>query len=142
MAGRAEKAAPKSVKKKAKKKAPKKYITGPEHGNSKQTEAARNIIISSLREALPFSYSCDYAGIDRQTGYRWMESDKEFAAQVAIAKAYAISSLVADTRRQSGAWKLLKNIGREEFKEHVEIKQESELTLILDTGDGEEQFSL
>lgn len=110
-------------------------------GRTKDCPKLRRVILDALAECMPFNYACDLAGIDRETGYRWMRKDKAFAAQVAIAKATAIKGLVDLTAKQSGAWKLLKNLGRDEFQERVEVEQTSNHRIIVDAGShGTKQF--
>lgn len=104
-------------------------------------------LFEALRKAMPLSYACDLVGVPRQTVYDRMNPkhasfDEAFRTKVAVAKAEAIKGLVALTGKQNGAWKLLKNLAKEEFKEHVEIKEESKHTLLLDTGEDEEEIPL
>lgn len=101
------------------------------------TPALRETILDALRKAMPLSYACDLAGIDRNTVYNEMKRDRNFSAQIAIAKAEAIKGLVSLTAKQGGGWKLLKNLGREEFKEHVEVEQNETHRFVIDPGDGE-----
>lgn len=84
------------------------------------TQEARKAILEALRDKLPLSFACDIAKVPRQTCYDLMNSDYTWRTQIAHAKTVAIRDLIESTNRQGGAWKLLKNIGKEEFKEHVE----------------------
>lgn len=104
-------------------------------------------LCEALKKAMPMTYACDLVGVPRQTVYdkinpKHASYDDAFRTQVAIAKAEAIRGLIALTGQQNGAWKLLKNLGKDEFKEHVEVKQESTHSLLLDTGDDEEEIPL
>ena len=98
----------------------------------------RRLIIDALRKCMPFTYACDLVGIHRTTGYNWLKSNKSFSIEVAIAKAEAIQGLVALTAKQNGAWKILKNIGKEQFKEQIEITEEYRHTLTIKAPDGRE----
>lgn len=79
-------------------------------------------LCQALAKRLPLSYACDLTELPRSTVYDAMKNDEGFRTQVAKAKAQSIHYLVDLTEQQSGGpWKILKNIGKEEFKEHVEI---------------------
>lgn len=101
------------------------------------TEQKKKALCDALRECMPLSYACDLVGVPRRTVYDHMGKDEAFRTQVDIAKAVAIRGLVEATNKQSGAWKLLKNLGKEEFKEIVEYRVD-ESTPILIAGDGDD----
>jgi len=104
------------------------------------TQEARAAILEALRKAMPLSYACDLAAVPRRTCYDEMERNFEWRTQVYTAKAEAIRGLVALTGKQGGAWKLLKNLGREEFKEHIEQHFSEELTDVLSASGTEEEI--
>ena len=106
-------------------------------------EATRSGILEGLRNCLTFKYACEISGVSRDTGYRWMDEDKDFATQVAIARASAIKGLVGLTAKQNGAWKLLTNLGRGEYQERVAVEIEAQGTLhVTDDSGQEETFDL
>lgn len=84
------------------------------------TMQKREELYKALKEAMPFNYACDLCGIPRRTAYDYLKKDETFRTQVELSKAIAIRGLVALTSKQSGAWKLLKCLGKEEFKEVLE----------------------
>lgn len=92
-------------------------------------------LCEALEEAMPLSYASDLVGLPRQTVYDTYKRDPNFRAKIEIAKAVAIRGLVKLTAKQQGGWKLLKNLGREEFKETMEHeltgKDGSPLTLVI-----------
>lgn len=104
------------------------------------TDQKKEQLFEALREGLPISYACDYIGIPRQTIYDWMKRNDDFRTQITLNKAIAIKGLVALTSKQGGAWKLLKNLAKDEFKEHIEVEENSTHTFVLETGDGEHRF--
>lgn len=91
------------------------------------TEQNKLDICKALEEGLPLLLACDLVGVKRRTCHDHLDKksprfDASFCSRVAIAKAVAVRGLVALTKEQNGAWRLLKNVGREFFKEHVEVK--------------------
>jgi len=105
---------------------------------SRITDQKKEELFEALRKALPVTIACDLIGIPRQTVYDWMKKNDAFRTQVNICKAEAIRGLVAMTGKQGGAWKLLKNLGKEEFKEHVDITSEQRVMFEVDAGDEED----
>jgi len=103
------------------------------------TDQKKEALFQALRDKLPLSYACDIIGIPRQTVYDWIKKNELFRAQIAIAKSQAIRDLVETTEKQGGAWKLLKNLAKEEFKEHVEIKEEATHQLFVSVDDDEQE---
>ena len=109
---------------------------------NKLTKEKKKEICKALEKALPFNYSCDLAGIARNTAYDHLNEkhasyDPEFRAQVAIAKAAAIKGLVALTGKQNGAWKLLKNLAKDEFTDvnkniHVGEEDSAPIKMVIE----------
>lgn len=99
------------------------------------TEQKKKELYQALEEAMPLTYACDIIGIPRRTVYDYMSKDNVFRTQIELAKAKAIRGLVKLTAKQNGAWKLLKNLGKEEFKEcdslELSGKDGEALTLIV-----------
>jgi len=77
-------------------------------------------LCEALEEAMPLSFACDLVGLPRQTVYDTMKRDAGFRTKIELSKAKAIRGLVKLTAKQQGGWKLLKNLGKEEFKEVLE----------------------
>lgn len=95
------------------------------------TAQKKEELYQALTEAMPLSYACDVIGIPRSTVYAHMKEDDAFKTQIELSKAIAIRGLVKLTAKQGGAWKLLKNVGKEEFKEHVEVQASIKDTLMV-----------
>ena len=122
----------------------KKSSTGAKRGPKVKLDDldTRRILLDAIRKGMPISYASDIAGIDRQTVYNRRDADEKFSAELRLAKAEAIRGLISLTAKQSGAWRLLKNLASDEFKEHIEVEQKATMTLVVDTGDGEEEFGI
>ena len=97
-------------------------------------------LCDALKECMPLTYACDLVGLPRQTVYDWIKRDDKVRAKIEVAKAAAIKRLVTGTEKQGGSWKLLKNLGRDEFKEHVEVEEKHTATIVLDTGDEKKEY--
>lgn len=101
------------------------------------TDQKKMELYQALEAAMPLSFACDLIGIPRQTVYAWMQTNPAFKTQIDIARAKAIQGLVEATGKQGGAWKLLKNLGKEEFKERVEVAGKLEYAEEVELPDGE-----
>jgi len=88
-------------------------------------------LLAAIKEGMPVSYACDLIGIPRQTIYDWIKRHESFRYEINIAKAVAIKGLIGEVKEQKGSWKLLKNLGKEEFKEHVEVEYTNPMPVVI-----------
>jgi hypothetical protein len=100
---------------------PKGRTNNPNGRPPKFTEELSNKIVADIAQCVPLRYASQMHGITYETAMSYYNSDSVFRKKCDAAKAASVRGLVALTAKQSGAWKLLKNLGKEEFKEHVEI---------------------
>ena len=101
----------------------------------KDAPEIKRIILECLKEGVAFKYACNLAEIDKTTGYRWMEEDPVFATQCHAYKAMAIRMLVSKVTEKD-AWKILKNIGKDEYKEHVNVVVDESIPIDVELPDG------
>lgn len=105
---------------------------------SVMTDERKEAILEALRGGLPQRYSAHLVGIHHETLRQYLEKDSDFLARVNVAKAIGISLFKGLTAEQNGAWKILKNIGKEEFKENIEIHYDESKPITLAGDDGED----
>lgn len=86
---------------------------------------------------MPRYLAADYAKISRETLRQWMAKDEDFLAQVHYAEAIAAGSLINKVCEDgSGAWKVLKNLKPEYFKDEVSVQQTNSYVIELQRPDG------
>lgn len=95
------------------------------------TDERKEAILEALRGGLPARYSAHLVGIHHDTLRKYLERDLDFSARVNIAKAIGIKGFKNLTAEQGGAWKILKNIGKEEFKENIDLSFDESKEIIL-----------
>jgi hypothetical protein len=105
---------------------------------SVMTDDRKEAILEALRDGMPQRYAAHLVGIHHETLRLYLERDLGFLAKCNVAKAIGIGGLVQLTKEQNGAWKLLKNIGKEEFKEHIDISYDESKPITIHGTDGEE----
>lgn len=98
---------------------------------SVMTDERKEAILEALRGGLPARYSAHLVGIHHDTLRKYLERDLDFSARVNIAKAIGIKGFKNLTAEQGGAWKILKNIGKEEFKENIDLSFDESKEIIL-----------
>lgn len=81
------------------------------------------VLIDALEEGMPLDRACDLAGIDRNTAYNWMQSDRVFSARVRLARAKVVQELVRDVRKKdaTGHWKILRSLDPKNFGDEIRI---------------------
>lgn len=105
---------------------------------SKDTPAIRQIILDAIaKRKMPLYLAAAYGKISRETLRVWMRDDPDFLAQIEYAKAEAAGELIDKVSSDSnGAWKILKNLQAEHFKDEVEVKETHHTILTLEAPDG------
>lgn len=104
---------------------------------SVMTPDRKEAILEALRGGLPQRYSAHLVGIHHETLRLYLERDVDFLARVNVAKAIGISLFKGLTAEQNGAWKILKNIGRDEFRENIQIEYDESKPITIAGDDGE-----
>lgn len=105
---------------------------------TKDSDTKRRIIIETLKEFPYLNQACKYAKIHRDTLRNWREKDPDFSSEIDFAIAIGIKELEKLARLKE-PWKLMKAADNETFRDKYEIEQESHHTLLLETGDEEEE---
>lgn len=96
----------------------------------KKTRARIELILENLRKGITKKAACSQAGIDRNTLYRWCETDKELAAEVEAAIDVSQSVLVnavitaSFTDWRAAAWMLERR-----FPESFAAKRDVEVNI-------------
>lgn len=86
------------------------------------TEEKRKQLYKALEDGISITYAANLIGVGKSTIYDHMKANEDFRIEVEIAQAKAIKGLVALVRKQKGgAWKLLKSLGKEDYKDHHEV---------------------
>ncbi|MCB0423041.1 MAG: hypothetical protein KDD13_00240 [Mangrovimonas sp.] len=106
------------------------------------TDKKKQALCDAIKEGMPFSYACDLVGVSRTTAYNHMDKTKDvydegFVSQMAVAKAMAVRGLISLVKQEKGAWKLLKNIARDEFTDvskniHVGDEEGAPIKMIVE----------
>lgn len=79
-------------------------------------------LYKALENGVSIRFAAALIGVGKTTVYKQMEVDPVFGTEVRIAQAIAVEGLVAQVRKsKGGAWKLLKNLGKEDYKDHHEV---------------------
>lgn len=93
---------------------------------TKKTPEKMAEIIRHLRDGLPKELACNISNVGYRTFRTWVSEDEDFRQRVKVATSTAIADLMKEVRSdRGGAWKLLKNIGKDYFKENVEVDHKS-----------------
>lgn len=106
------------------------------------TDKKKKALCSALEKGMPLTYAADLVGISRTTVHSHMNPkddlyDEDFRTQVKVAKATAIRGLIALTGKQGGAWKLLKNLAKDEFTDvhknvHVGDEKNGPIKMVIE----------
>lgn len=83
------------------------------------------IIYASLTQCPIDEIACQAAGISMRTYDRWRAENEEFRLKTDRLTSDHLKELYGDVRNKD-PWKLLKNVGKKWFKEHVEIVLDEE----------------
>ena len=106
---------------------------------SKNTDERRSIILEAIQNKMPLYLAANYAKLDRTTLHRWIRQDVEFATQIEWAKAKAAGVLIDKVASDSnGAWKLLKNLQPDYFKDE-QIQQTNQFLIQIKGSDGKSE---
>lgn len=93
---------------------------------SLKTPETVELILKKVSEGLPLVHAFNLAGIGESTGYEWIEKDPIFRRQIASSKSEAVQKLMRMVvTDKGGAWKLLKNVDPENFKETQHVDHSS-----------------
>ncbi len=83
-------------------------------------------IIRHVRDGIPIEHVAALCNIGEQTIRDWRRDDEDFRARIDCAKSRSIADLMKRVRNESGgAWKLLKNLDKKNFRENVELDHTS-----------------
>lgn len=79
------------------------------------------LLKQAIETPMPVTYACDIIKLSRTVFYETLERDAHFRTEIELSKAIAIRKLILLTAKQQGGWKLLKNMGKDEFQETIEL---------------------
>lgn len=85
------------------------------------TEETKKKLLTHLEEGLPKEVCADLCDMHHETLRQYTIRNPDFLAQMQHAEAIGIRRLHALVLQQNGAWKILKNVGKKYYKEHVEV---------------------
>lgn len=105
----------------------------------KFTDEVAEKIVQEVKNCVPLRYAAPIHGVSYDTARLYYNSDPVFRSKVDAAKSASVRALVGLTLKQTGAWKILKNIGKEEFKEHVEVSYDESKPITIHGIDDESE---
>ena len=109
-------------------------------GISKKTDARVAILLNALEKYMPFTKACDYAEIDRTTGWRWLQADPDLATRVRYSMSKAELDVLAElVKKDPKFW--IKNMDSENFRDMVEVNETKRHVISIETEDGTDQFA-
>jgi IS30 family transposase len=102
----------------------------------KRTPELEEIVLESLRKALPLELAAHAAMVTPQSVYNWIREDETFRKRCEHAKQCATNRLVGLTEAKD-PWKILKNQASKHFKDIVETKVDLRYTEEVETTEGD-----
>ena len=106
------------------------------------TEDNRRIILDTIRETGAIKTAYQLAGISHDTFERWRSRDALFALDIERNRALAKKLLIHKVTEKD-PWKILKNVGRDEFQENIEHHIDSNHTLtVISENDSKTEIDL
>jgi hypothetical protein len=86
---------------------------------------------------MPVGLAAKFAKVTDETVRNWMRDKPDFLAQVEYARAVAAGSLIKKvTEDSNGAWKVLKNLQPNYFRDEVEVHETHETIITIEGTDG------
>lgn len=106
---------------------------------TKDNPDKRALILDAIAtKKMPRYLAAKFARIHRDTLSSWLDKDPEFLAEIEQAEAQAAHGLLqVVTQDSNGAWKVLKNIQPEYFKDEVQVQQTNQFMISLQHPNGQ-----
>lgn len=103
------------------------------------TPAKKALMLQAIEDGLTRNYAAQLVGIHPETLRLHLQKDSSFLDEIRVSEASAIYGLIPLVKEQNGAWKLLKNLGKESYRDIIDIGFDESKPLTIKGQDGESE---
>lgn len=103
------------------------------------TEETKKKILSHLEDGLPRKLACNLVGMHHETLRVHLKKDLDFLAEIEQSQAIGTRKLHFLVLQQKGAWKILKNVAPDIYKEHIEISYDESKPITIHSLDDDSE---